>query len=107
MLKKLRRRVKTLVTKRFKKPNKPYKPPTTPPPRSPSPSQPEPSTCTMAPPPQLESLKPLTKPFLFPKTQSTVLPDPSLFFSPTLLSTPLPTNSFFQNFTLKNGDQPE
>ncbi|KAL4652201.1 hypothetical protein ACB092_01G216400 [Castanea dentata] len=107
MLKKLRRRVKTLVTKSFKKPNKPYKPPTTPPPRSPSPSQPEPSTCTMAPPPQPESLKPLTKPFLFPKTQSTVLPDPSLLFSPTLLSTPLPTNSFFQNFTLKNGDQPE
>ncbi|XVF20512.1 hypothetical protein REPUB_Repub12eG0006800 [Reevesia pubescens] len=46
-------------------------------------------------------------PFLFPKVQSSVLPDPSLFFPPNLLSTPLPTNSFFQNFTLKNGDQPE
>ncbi|KAL5080416.1 hypothetical protein RYX36_008837 [Vicia faba] len=47
------------------------------------------------------------KPFLFPQTQSTVLPDPSKFFSPYLLSTPLPTNSFFQNFALRNGDQPE
>ncbi|CAL5186118.1 unnamed protein product [Lathyrus oleraceus] len=46
-------------------------------------------------------------PFLFPQTQSTVLPDPSKFFSQNLLSTPLPTNSFFQNFALKNGDQPE
>ncbi|XP_045818210.1 probable endo-1,3(4)-beta-glucanase ARB_01444 [Trifolium pratense] len=46
-------------------------------------------------------------PFLFPQTQSTVLPGPSTFFSPKLLSTPLPTNSFFQNFVLKNGDQPE
>ncbi|GAU45607.1 hypothetical protein TSUD_285760 [Trifolium subterraneum] len=45
--------------------------------------------------------------FLFPHTNSTVLPDPSKFFSPNLLSTPLPTNSFFQNFVLKNGDQPE
>ncbi|KAF1888838.1 hypothetical protein Lal_00036880 [Lupinus albus] len=47
------------------------------------------------------------EPFLFPLTHSTVLPDPSNFFSPNLLSTPLPTNSFFQNFALKNGDQPE
>ncbi|KAJ6833645.1 putative endo-1,3(4)-beta-glucanase [Iris pallida] len=46
-------------------------------------------------------------PFLFPKTQSPVLPDPSPFFSPHLLSSPLPTNSFFQNFVLKKGDQPE
>ncbi|KEH25263.1 putative glucan endo-1,3-beta-D-glucosidase [Medicago truncatula] len=45
--------------------------------------------------------------FLFPQIQSTVLPDPSKFFSPNLLSTPLPTNSFFQNIVLKNGDQPE
>ncbi|KAM7492905.1 hypothetical protein LguiB_027514 [Lonicera macranthoides] len=45
--------------------------------------------------------------FLFPETQSTVLPDPTRFFSPHLLSTPLPTNSFFQNFVIKNGDQPE
>ncbi|WJX72882.1 endo-1,3(4)-beta-glucanase [Trifolium repens] len=47
------------------------------------------------------------KPFQFPQTKSTVLPDPSKFFSSNLLSTPLPTNSFFQNFVLKNGDQPE
>ncbi|KAF7822348.1 putative endo-1,3(4)-beta-glucanase [Senna tora] len=46
-------------------------------------------------------------PFLFPKAQSTVLPDPAKFFSPNLVSTPLPTNSFFQNFVLNNGDQPE
>ncbi|TYJ12544.1 hypothetical protein E1A91_A11G359300v1 [Gossypium mustelinum] len=46
-------------------------------------------------------------PFLFPKVQSSVLSDPSRFFSRNLLSSPLPTNSFFQNFTLKNGDQPE
>ncbi|KAL7612402.1 hypothetical protein Lser_V15G07562 [Lactuca serriola] len=46
-------------------------------------------------------------PFTFPETLSTVLPDPSSFFSPHLLSSPLPTNSFFQNFVLKNGDQPE
>jgi len=45
--------------------------------------------------------------FIFPETQSTVLPDPSNFFSSNLLSKPLPTNSFFQNFVLKNGDQPE
>jgi len=45
--------------------------------------------------------------FLFPHAKSTVLPDPSKFFSPNLLSTPLPTNSFFQNFVLNNGDQPE
>eukprot|EP00261_Vitis_vinifera_P026887 XP_010660514.2 PREDICTED: LOW QUALITY PROTEIN: probable endo-1,3(4)-beta-glucanase ARB_01444 [Vitis vinifera] len=49
----------------------------------------------------------LSSPFLFPRTNSSVLPDPSLFFSPDLLSTPLPTNSFFQNFVLQNGDQPE
>ncbi|CAJ1947332.1 unnamed protein product [Sphenostylis stenocarpa] len=46
-------------------------------------------------------------PFLFPQAYSSVVPDPSNFFSPNLLSNPLPTNSFFQNFTLKNGDQPE
>ncbi|MED6182029.1 hypothetical protein PIB30_024961 [Stylosanthes scabra] len=45
--------------------------------------------------------------FIFPETNSTVLPDPSNFFSKNLLSNPLPTNSFFQNFVLKNGDQPE
>ncbi|KAI3846572.1 hypothetical protein MKX03_008254 [Papaver bracteatum] len=46
-------------------------------------------------------------PFLFPGTNSTILPNPSKFFSPHLLSSPLPTNSFFQNFTLKKGDLPE
>ncbi|KAJ1375437.1 Endo-1 [Sesbania bispinosa] len=46
-------------------------------------------------------------PFIFPETQSTVLPDPSRFFSPNLVSSPLPTNSFFQNFVLNNGDQQE
>ncbi|KMT18479.1 hypothetical protein BVRB_2g026210 [Beta vulgaris subsp. vulgaris] len=45
--------------------------------------------------------------FLFPQIESSVLPDPSRFFSHELLSSPLPTNSFFQNFVLKNGDQPE
>ncbi|XP_027350198.1 probable endo-1,3(4)-beta-glucanase ARB_01444 isoform X2 [Abrus precatorius] len=45
--------------------------------------------------------------FLFPHTQSTVLPDPSNFISQNLLSSPLPTNSFFQNFVLQNGSQPE
>ncbi|XP_061345243.1 glucan endo-1,3-beta-D-glucosidase 1-like [Gastrolobium bilobum] len=53
---------------------------------------------------------PLSKkntPFLFPESQSTVLPDPTNFFSPNLVSSPLPTNSFFQNLALKNGDQPE
>ncbi|KAF9684075.1 hypothetical protein SADUNF_Sadunf04G0079900 [Salix dunnii] len=55
----------------------------------------------------LSSSKRPAFPFIFPKAQSTVLPDPSLFLSPSLLSSPLPTSSFFQNFTLKNGDQPE
>ncbi|KAJ1702381.1 hypothetical protein LUZ63_002160 [Rhynchospora breviuscula] len=48
-----------------------------------------------------------TSPFCFPRAQSTVLPDPSRFFSPNLLSSPLPTNSFFQNYCLNNGTQPE
>ncbi|KAL8118606.1 glucan endo-1,3-beta-D-glucosidase-like [Apium graveolens] len=47
------------------------------------------------------------QPFLFPTVNSTVLPDPSTYFSPKPLKTPLPTNSFFQNFVLKNGDQHE
>ncbi|CDY72635.1 BnaUnng05310D, partial [Brassica napus] len=46
-------------------------------------------------------------PFLFPKCEASVLPDPSRFFSNHLLSNPLPTNSFFKNFTLGKGDQPE
>ncbi|KAF3443937.1 hypothetical protein FNV43_RR13627 [Rhamnella rubrinervis] len=48
-----------------------------------------------------------TTPFLFPQTNSTVLPDPSLFFSNRLQKNPLPTNSFFQNYVLKDGDKPE
>ncbi|KAL5582002.1 hypothetical protein UlMin_014444 [Ulmus minor] len=110
MLKKIRRRVKTLVTKTFRKPRKPYKAPPSP---SPSPSSsPSPylSPSLSLSPPTLEaptmSRKQPSTPFIFPKTQSSVLPDPS-FFSPNLLSSPLPTNSFFQNYVLKNGDQPE
>ncbi|KAK7340640.1 hypothetical protein VNO77_21349 [Canavalia gladiata] len=45
--------------------------------------------------------------FLFPQTQSTVVPDPSTYFSPNLVSSPLPTNSFFQNFVIPNASQPE
>ncbi|KAJ0100005.1 hypothetical protein Patl1_21524 [Pistacia atlantica] len=86
MLKKLRRRVKIVVTKPFKKPKKPFKPST--------------SICPPPPAPESESEPE-------PEPESTVLPDPSLFFSRILLSSPLPTNSFFQNFTLKAGDQPE
>ncbi|GMN57642.1 hypothetical protein TIFTF001_026750 [Ficus carica] len=59
------------------------------------------------PPPTEPIQKRCNAPYLFPRAQSTVLPDPSAFFSPNLLSNPLPTNSFFQNFVLKNGDQPE
>ncbi|KAG2411491.1 hypothetical protein I3760_Q005700 [Carya illinoinensis] len=90
-----RRRLVKNLTKSFRKRRKSTtsSPPLTPPP--------EPPATTM--PPQAQAFRP----FLFPQTQSTVLPDPSRFFSPTLLSTPLPTNCFFQNFTLKNGDQPE
>ncbi|XP_042500265.1 probable endo-1,3(4)-beta-glucanase ARB_01444 [Macadamia integrifolia] len=77
----------------------PLPPPPPPPPPEPSPPPSEP---TMPPPSQKPPF-----PFLFPETQSAVLPDPSRFFSPHLLSSPLPTNSFFQNFVLKNGDQPE
>ncbi|KAH7532850.1 glucan endo-1,3-beta-D-glucosidase 1 [Ziziphus jujuba] len=107
MLKKLRRRVKTLITKSFKKPHKKksYKTPeTTTQTQSPCPSPPE--SLTMSPPPE-PILKLPNSPFLFPQTQSTVLPDPSTFFSPDLLQNPLPTSSFFQNYVLKNGDQPE
>ncbi|PQQ03086.1 putative endo-1 3(4)-beta-glucanase [Prunus yedoensis var. nudiflora] len=48
-----------------------------------------------------------SSPFQFPPAESTILPDPSSFFSANLLTTPLPTNSFFQNFALNNGDKPE
>ncbi|GFY86819.1 glycosyl hydrolase family 81 protein [Actinidia rufa] len=60
------------------------------------------------PPPAEDTLRRRSHPFLFPKAQSTVLPDPSRFFSPHLLSAPLPTNSFFPKLCAqKNGDQPE
>ncbi|KAJ4961198.1 hypothetical protein NE237_021108 [Protea cynaroides] len=81
-------------------PRRPTEPP--PPPPFPEPSFLGELTPPVMPPPQKPSI-----PFLFPETQSTVLPDPSRFFSPHLLSSPLPTSSFFQNFVLKNGDQPE
>ncbi|XP_050380054.1 endo-1,3(4)-beta-glucanase 1-like [Argentina anserina] len=45
--------------------------------------------------------------FSFPEAQSTILPEPSEFFSQELLSTPLPTNSFFQNLVVGDGSQPE
>ncbi|KAF9625798.1 hypothetical protein IFM89_027130 [Coptis chinensis] len=99
MLKKLKRRVKTIVSKAFKKRRRPSKPSQQ---DSLSPSSPPPS-----PPPQPTMSSSSATPFLFPHIQSTILPDPSRFFSPNLLSSPLPTNSFFQNFVLKNGDQPE
>ncbi|KAG9153749.1 hypothetical protein Leryth_005875 [Lithospermum erythrorhizon] len=95
MLKKLRRKVKTIITKPLKKLSS-KKPP-------PPPPQPPPPLTIMAPAQKSQQ----AKPFLFPQTQSTVLPDPSIFFTPELLSSPLPTNSFFQNFVLKNGDQAE
>ncbi|CAA7018143.1 unnamed protein product [Microthlaspi erraticum] len=95
MLKKVKRKVKVLITKPFKKPKSRPLPP------SPPPALPPP------PPPEMASSRPKNAPFLFPTSNSSVLPDPSRFFSPDLLSAPLPTNSFFQNFTLKNGDQAE
>ncbi|KAK2663122.1 hypothetical protein Ddye_001696 [Dipteronia dyeriana] len=103
MLKKIEMRVKVIVTKPFKRPKHPHNKPPPPPPPPPIPPLEE-EEPTMDP---KHSKKPPTGPFLFPKTQSTVLPDPSQFFPQSHLSTPLPTNSFFQNFTLKAGDQPE
>ncbi|GER35727.1 beta-glucan-binding protein [Striga asiatica] len=97
MLKKIRRRVKIIVTKPFRP--KPRKTPPAPPPPSSTPPPPIPDAMS---PPQT-----WPNPFLFPQTHSAVLPDPSPFFAPDLLSAPLPTNSFFQNLVLKNGDQPE
>ncbi|KAL7605341.1 hypothetical protein Lser_V15G20443 [Lactuca serriola] len=96
VLKKIRRKVERIITKPFKKPPrkpsiKPQSPISSPPPE---------------PPPAIMNRRP-SHPFMFPETNSTVLPHPSTFFSTNLLSSPLPTNSFFQNFVLKNGDQPE
>ncbi|XP_076930867.1 glucan endo-1,3-beta-D-glucosidase-like [Bidens hawaiensis] len=92
-LKKIGRRVERIITKPFKKPSR-------------KPSIKPPSPCPSPPPPATMYHRP-THPFMFPESQSTVLPDPSHYFSSQLLSSPLPTNSFFQNFVLKNGDQPE
>ncbi|EOA20018.1 hypothetical protein CARUB_v10000292mg [Capsella rubella] len=102
MLKKVRRKVKVLIAKPFKRPkNRPLRPPS--PPRETEPPLPSPSP----PPQEMPFSKQRNTPFLFPRSSSSVLPDPSRFFSHDLLSSPLPTNSFFQNFTLKNGDQAE
>lgn len=101
--------------KKNKKPSSPSPPPPTPPPTPQLPlsaPQPPPPATTMPfhrrhhhhPP---STAPPTATPFLFPRANSTVLPDPSAFFSPSLLSSPLPTNSFFQNFVLNNGDQAE
>ncbi|CAL1409841.1 unnamed protein product [Linum trigynum] len=117
VLKKLSRKVKTLVTKPFDKKRGSSSHPPLPPapsfhkPPSPihfSPSSPEQQQLLLSPimPPPPHRRRPAF-PFVFPQENSTVLPDPSVFFSTALLSSPLPTNSFFQNFTLKNGDQPE
>ncbi|OWM64454.1 hypothetical protein CDL15_Pgr020421 [Punica granatum] len=99
-MRKILRKVEREVTRPFKRRGRspPPKPPS-PPPSSPPPLPPPEPPPMASPPPNF--------PFLFPAAQSSVLPEPSLFFSPPLLSTPLPTNSFFQNFTLKNGDVPE
>ncbi|XP_010453737.1 PREDICTED: probable endo-1,3(4)-beta-glucanase ARB_01444 [Camelina sativa] len=98
MLKKVRRKVKVLITKPFKKhKNRPLIRPPSPPPSEPSSPPPQEMSCS----------RQRNTPFLFPRSTSSVLPDPSSFFSNDLLSSPLPTNSFFQNFTLKNGDQAE
>lgn len=76
------------------------------------PNSSQPSTPSSFPPPTRPPPPPVAMhrqiiPFLFPQANSTVVPDPSTFFSPHLLSSPLPTNSFFQNFVLRNGDQAE
>nr|XP_012575349.1 probable endo-1,3(4)-beta-glucanase ARB_01444 isoform X1 [Cicer arietinum] len=104
MLKKLRRKFSTTFIKTFKKPSKSkpyliYETETQ--------STPKLIPQLQSPSSTMNHQTKKIKPFLFPHANSTVLPNPSNFFSPNLLSTPLPTNSFFQNFVLKNGDQPE
>ncbi|XP_027358054.1 probable endo-1,3(4)-beta-glucanase ARB_01444 isoform X2 [Abrus precatorius] len=116
MLEKLRRKVSTALTrggpKKGSKHYKTFKTPSPPPPpplQSPSPLLPLPLTLPQPIAPPTTTMPHNTKhnPFVFPQVRSSVLPDPSNLFSPNLLSSPLPTNSFFQNFALKNGDQPE
>lgn len=97
-LKKVGRKVGTFVTKPFKKPPRPYIAPAPPE----QPSTPRRPPIMEPPPPRKRS--PASP---FPPVESQILPDPSRFFSPDLCSSALPTNSFFQNFVLKNGDQPE
>ncbi|XP_071705967.1 glucan endo-1,3-beta-D-glucosidase-like [Rutidosis leptorrhynchoides] len=48
-----------------------------------------------------------TSAFTYPAGISTVLPNPSSFFSPNLLKSPLPTSTFFQNYVINNGSQQE
>ncbi|KAL9683098.1 hypothetical protein QQ045_014913 [Rhodiola kirilowii] len=98
LLKKIKGTFKILITKNFKKKRKGQT-------QSTINSIPSPSSSPSASSQTLAMSK--SAPFLFPAAQSTVLPDPTPFFPPSLLSKPLPTNSFFQNFVLKNGDQPE
>ncbi|OIV90167.1 hypothetical protein TanjilG_01621 [Lupinus angustifolius] len=134
MLKRFRRTIERKITRPFKgRPQPASLPPPPPPPPLPPPPPPPPAPPTLPSPPPLPPpppppsrpyspppsrphqpqllLSPPSKqpntPFLFPQTHSRILPDPSIFFSPDLVSKPLPTNSFFQNFVLKNGDQPE
>ncbi|KAL4277254.1 hypothetical protein AHAS_Ahas20G0288800 [Arachis hypogaea] len=106
MLKKLRRKVSIAFTQGLKKRPKPYKTP-----KPESESQPQPQPPSQSPEFSVPTTMPRTNkqrfPFIFPETDSNVLPEPSNFFSQNLLSNPLPTNSFFQNFVLKNGDVPE
>ncbi|KAF7058756.1 hypothetical protein CFC21_065748 [Triticum aestivum] len=83
-------------------------PPPLPPPPPPHSSHPPPPPPQPAMPPHgRRPAPPAPGGHVFPQAASTVLPDPARFFAPGLLSAPLPTNCFFQNFTLKNGDQPE
>ncbi|XP_057522300.1 glucan endo-1,3-beta-D-glucosidase 1 [Amaranthus tricolor] len=105
VLKKIPKKLSSLITKPFKKPKKSsFLPSRIPPPLPlpPPPSYQPLQKSSMAP-----HFRKRSNLFVFPRAESSVLPDPSLFFSPNLLSSPLPTNSFFQNFVLKNGDQPE
>uniref|UniRef100_A0A0D6QTA6 glucan endo-1,3-beta-D-glucosidase n=1 Tax=Araucaria cunninghamii TaxID=56994 RepID=A0A0D6QTA6_ARACU len=43
----------------------------------------------------------------FPGVNNTAAPDPQPYFAENLMTRPLPTNSAWQNYVLKNGNQPE
>ncbi|KAL5582004.1 hypothetical protein UlMin_014446 [Ulmus minor] len=60
----------------------------------------------LLPPLPITTMSSLLTSFLFREADSSLLPEPSRFFSSDLLEAPLPTNSFFQNLVLNNGDQP-